>query len=74
MNYERLRAFQSGFAGSNADAGEAVDASAAESIACAFEGEDVGVVDDAVDHRCCDGLVAEYAAPAREWQIGGEDQ
>jgi hypothetical protein len=42
-----------------ADAGEAVDASSAESVAGAFEGEDVGVVDDAVDHRGGDGLVAE---------------
>jgi hypothetical protein len=37
-------------------------------------GEDVGVVDDAVDHRCGDGLVAEDFAPAAERQVGGEDQ
>lgn len=35
---------------------------------------DVGVVDDAVDHGCGDGLVAEHASPAAEWQVGGEDQ
>ena len=28
-------------------------------IAGAFKGEDVGVMDDAVDHRCGYGLVAE---------------
>ena len=56
------------------DAGEAVDAAAAESVAGAFEGEDVGVVDDAVDHRGGDGLVAEHAAPAGERQVAGQDQ
>jgi hypothetical protein len=57
-----------------ADAGEAVDAASAESVAGAFEGEDVGVVDDAVDHGCGDGLVTEHAAPAGERQVAGEDQ
>jgi hypothetical protein len=47
-----------------ADAGEAVDASTAESVAGAFEGEHVGVVNDPVDHRGGDGLVAEDTAPA----------
>ena len=32
------------------DAGEAVDAASAEPVAGAFEGEDVGMVDDPVDH------------------------
>ena len=41
----------------------------AEPVAGAFEGEDVGVVDDAVDHRGGDGLVAEHAAPAGERQV-----
>jgi hypothetical protein len=57
-----------------ADAGEAVDAFAAEPVAGAFEGEDVGVVDDAVDHGGSDGLVAEDPAPAAERQVAGEDQ
>ena len=39
-----------------------------------FEGEDVGVVDDAVDHGCCDDLVSEDAAPAGEGQVAGEHQ
>ncbi len=46
----------------------------AESVAGAFEGEDVGVVDDAVDHRGGDGLVAEDAAPAGERQVAGQDE
>ena len=34
-----------------------------EPVAGAFEGDDVGVVDDAVDHRGGDGEVAEDIAP-----------
>ena len=49
---------------SAADAGEAVDASSAEAVARSFEREDVGVVNDAVDHRGGDGLVSEDASPA----------
>ena len=56
------------------DAGEAVDAASAEAVAGAFEGEDVGVVDDAVDHCGGDGLVSEDGAPAGEWQVAGQDQ
>ena len=56
------------------DAGQGVDAAVAESVAGALEGDDVGVVDDAVDHGGGDGLVAEHAAPAAEWQVGCEDQ
>src|SRR4051812_35916422 len=56
------------------DAGEGVDATVAEPVAGAFEGQDVGVVNDAVDHRGGDGLVAEDAAPAAEGQVGGQDQ
>jgi hypothetical protein len=40
-----------GVVGAGSDAGEGVDAAVAESVAGAFEGEDVGVVDDPVDHR-----------------------
>ena len=46
------------------DTGQGVDSAVAYSVAGAFEGEDVGVVDDAVDHRGGDGLVAEHGAPA----------
>ena len=37
---------------------------ALEPIAGAFEVDDVGVVDDAVDHRGGDGEVAEDVSPA----------
>jgi hypothetical protein len=57
-----------GLACGGADAGEAVDSSATEPVAGSFEGEDVGVVDDAVDHGGGDGLVAEDLAPANwDW-------
>ena len=60
--------------GGDAGAGQGVDASAAEPVAGAFEGQDVGVVDDAVDHGGGDGLVAEDAAPAAERQVAGQDE
>ena len=56
------------------DAGQGVDASVAESVAGAFEGDDVGVVDDAVDHGGGDDLVAEDAGPGAERQVAGEDE
>src|SRR5215204_2156170 len=49
-----------------ADAGEGVIGEVLESVAAAFEGVDVGVVDDAVDHGGGDGLVAEDLSPAGE--------
>ncbi len=52
-----------GFARGVSDAGWAVDTSSAEPVARAFEGEDVAVVHDPVDHRGGDGLVPEDAAP-----------
>ena len=39
----------------------------AEPVAGAFEGEDVGVVDDVVDHGSGDGLVAEHAPQPENW-------
>ena len=56
------------------DAGQGVDAAVAESVAGALQGEDVGVVDDAVDHRGGDDLVSEDAGPGAEWQVAGQDQ
>ena len=41
-----------GVVAGGADAGEGVDASVPEPVAGPFEGEDVGVVHDAVDHCC----------------------
>jgi len=45
-----------------------------EPVAVALEGEDLGVVDEAVDHRCGDDLVAEDLAPAGEGFVRGDDQ
>src|SRR5215211_3353547 len=56
------------------DAGEGVVGEVFQSVAAAFEGVDVGVVDDAVDHGGGDGLVAEDVSPAGEGQVAGEDQ
>jgi hypothetical protein len=43
-------------------------------VAGAFEGDDFGVVDDAVDRRGGDDLVAEDVSPAGEGQVRCEDQ
>src|SRR5215472_16389340 len=45
-----------------------------EPVAVAFEGDDVGVVDEAVDHGGGDGVVAEDFAPAAELLVAGDDQ
>jgi hypothetical protein len=50
-----------------------VDAGVFQPVGGAFEGDDFGVVNDAVDHRGGDDLVAEDVAPACEWQVAGED-
>ncbi len=54
--------------------GQGVDSGVAEPVAAALEGDDFGVVDDAVDHRGGDDLVAEDVAPACEGQVAGQDQ
>ena len=58
----------------SSDARKAVDAPSAEAVAGAFEGEDVGVVDDAVDHGCGDDVVTEDLTPAAEDFVAGDDQ
>jgi hypothetical protein len=46
-----------------------------EPVTVAFESDDFGVVDKAVDHGCGhDVVAAEYLAPAAECLIGGDDQ
>jgi hypothetical protein len=50
-----------------------VDASVFQPVGGAFEGDDFGVVNDPVDHRGGDDLVAEDVSPAGEWQVAGED-
>ena len=56
------------------DAGEGVVGDVFEPVAAAFEGVDVGVVEDAVDHGGRNSLVAEDVAPAGEGQVAGQDQ
>ena len=45
-----------------------------ESVAVAFEADDVGVVNDAVDHGGGDGEVSEYVTPASKRQVARHDQ
>ena len=45
-----------------------------EAVAVAFEREDLGVVDEPVDHRGGDDVVAEDLAPGREGLVAGDDQ
>ncbi len=54
--------------------GQRVDPGVAEPVAAALEGDDLGVVDDAIDHRRGDDLVTEHVAPASEGQVAGQDQ
>src|SRR3954453_16560007 len=52
----------------------AAEVSVFESVAVALEGDDLGVVDQAVDHGGGDDLVAEDLAPAAEGLVAGHDQ
>src|SRR6266487_7077648 len=52
----------------------AAEVAVAEAVAVALEGEDLGVVDEPVDHRGGDGLVAEDLAPGGERLVAGDDQ
>jgi hypothetical protein len=45
-----------------------------EPVAVAFEADDLGVVDQAVDHGGGDHVVVEHLAPAAEWLVAGDDQ
>jgi len=45
-----------------------------EAVGVAFEGDDVGLVDEAVDHGRGDGVVAEDLAPAAEELVAGDDE
>ena len=44
-----------------------------EPVGIALEGEDFGVVDEPVDHRDGDDLIAEDLAPGGEGLVGGDD-
>jgi hypothetical protein len=39
-----------------------------------LRGDDLGVVDEPVDHRGGDGVVGEDLTPAAERLVGGDDQ
>ncbi len=45
-----------------------------QSVGVAFEGDDFGVVDEAVDHGGGDDIVAEDFTPASERLVAGDDQ
>ena len=52
----------------------AAEVAVLESVGVAFEGDDVGVVDEAVDHRGGDGVVAEDLTPAAKGLVGRDDK
>lgn len=54
--------------------GWAAEVLVAYAVAVALQREDLGVVDETVDHRCGDDLVAEDLPPGREGLVGGDDQ
>ncbi len=45
-----------------------------EAVAVAFEGDDLGVVDEPVDHGGGDDLVPEHLAPPSEGLVAGDDE
>jgi hypothetical protein len=53
---------------------DAAEVSVCEAVGVAFECDDVGVVDEAVDHCGGDDVVAEDFAPAAEGFVAGDDQ
>ena len=54
--------------------GDAAEVSVFEPVGVAFEGDDVGVVDEPVDHRGGDDLIAEDLAPPAERLVAGDDE
>ena len=55
-------------------AGDPAEVSVFESVGVAFEGDDVGVVHEPVDHGGGDHVVTEHLAPATEGLVAGDDQ
>src|SRR5947209_6708741 len=60
--------------GSAVGGGDAAQVTVLEPVGVAFEGDDFGVVDEAVDHGRGYDVVAEDLAPAPERLVGGDDQ
>src|SRR3954454_14285316 len=54
--------------------GGAAEVAVFEAVAVAFEGDDLGVVDEPVDHGGGNDLVAEDLAPAAEGPVAGHDE
>ena len=54
--------------------GDAAEVAVFEPVAVALEGDDLGVVDEPVDHGGGDDVVAEDFAPAAEGLVAGDDQ
>lgn len=57
-----------------AGGGDAAEVAVLEPVAVALEGDDLGVVDEAVDHGRGDHVVAEDLSPAAEDLVAGHDQ
>ena len=53
---------------------DAAELAVLQPVGVALEGDDFGVVDEPVDHRGGDGVVAEDLAPAGEVLVAGDDQ
>jgi hypothetical protein len=49
--------------------GDAAEVSVLEPVAVSFQCDDLGAVDEAVDHGGGDGVVAENLSPAAEWLV-----
>ena len=54
--------------------GDAAEVAVFEAVGVALDGDDFGVVDEAVDHGGGDDVVAEDFAPASEGLVAGDDQ
>jgi hypothetical protein len=53
---------------------DAAEVAVFESVAVSFQRDHFGVVDEPVDHRCGDDVVAEHFAPAAEGFVAGDDE
>jgi hypothetical protein len=52
------------------DGGNAAEVSVFDAVAVSFECDDLGVVDEAVDHGCGDDVIAEHFAPSNwSWHM-----
>src|SRR5260370_25817755 len=54
--------------------GDPAEVPVLQPVGVAFEGDDFGVVDEPVDHRCGDDVVAEHLTPPAERLVGSDDE